>query len=56
MGIVDVAFNKKATHLAVSGMDSTIKVFDLTQSNIQYIQNNTRIFNAVSCRTGNYVF
>jgi hypothetical protein len=29
MGIIDLAFNKKSTHLSVSYMDSTIKIYDL---------------------------
>ena len=33
MGVVDLAFNKKSTHLAVSCMDSVIKVIDLLNRN-----------------------
>lgn len=29
MGVVDLVFNRKSTHLAASYMDSTIKVYDL---------------------------
>lgn len=29
MGIVDLSFNKKSTHLATSCMDSTIRLYDL---------------------------
>jgi len=30
MGIIDISFNKKSTHMAVSCMDSTIRTYELS--------------------------
>lgn len=38
MGIVDVAFNGKATHIITSCMDSTIRVYDLHTQNSEKIE------------------
>lgn len=40
MGVVDLAFNRKSTHLAASYMDSTIKVYDLHTCTPLPIQSN----------------
>lgn len=34
MGIIDVKFNKINTNLAISCLDSTIKIYDIDTSNI----------------------
>ena len=52
MGIVDLAFNKKSTHLAISCMDSVIKVVDLISSTLSHTQNSSSPSSATSWRTG----
>jgi len=56
MGVVDVAFNRKSTHLAASYMDSNIKVYDLTTCNTLTMQSNPQSSSAASWRTGNCSF
>lgn len=34
MGVIDLAFNKKSTHLAVSCMDSTVKILEMNSCNV----------------------
>jgi len=46
MGVIDLAFNKKATRLAVSYLDSTIKVYELESCTLFPIQSNPPQSNA----------
>lgn len=32
LGVIDLAIDRKSTHLAVSCMDSTVKIYDLAES------------------------
>jgi hypothetical protein len=38
MGVIDVKFNKQATKVAVSSLDSVIRVWDIATSTLRFIK------------------
>lgn len=54
MGIVDIKFNKINTNLAISCLDSSIRIYDIDTSTYDFIQDNVTSFNVKLWKIGKF--
>lgn len=55
MGIIDVSFDRNSSYLAVSHMDSTIKVYPTETCKSKFMKSHLKIINVTSCKIGKYL-